>query len=80
MRIALSLILFLVGHVQAMSFSMQERCYPELTPSCQTMVLAEGVIQTLQLPPRTSSTFTKPSVANAITRACALGPNLRSPH
>ena len=44
MRIALSLILFLVGHVQAMSFSMQERCYPELTPSCQTMVLAEGVI------------------------------------
>lgn len=28
----------------AMSFSLQERCYSELTPRCQTMVLAEGSI------------------------------------
>ena len=27
-----------------MAFSLQERCYAELTPSCQTMVLAEGLV------------------------------------
>ncbi len=61
MRIALLLIPLLVGHVQAMSFSMQERCYSELTPSCQTMVLAEGVINKESLAQFQSITQTLPA-------------------
>jgi hypothetical protein len=53
-----------------MSFSLQERCYPELNPACQTMVLAEGPIDketlaqfkefTLKLPPGTWIALTSP--------------------
>ena len=53
-----------------MSFSLQERCYPELNPACQTMVLAEGPIDketlsqfkefTFKLPPGTWIALTSP--------------------
>ena len=53
-----------------MAFSLQERCYPELSPSCQTMVLAEGTINkqtpavfkkfSQQLPAGTWIAFTSP--------------------
>jgi hypothetical protein len=43
-----SVLLFFLSfaslHAYGMSFSMAERCYAELTPTCQTMVLAEGPI------------------------------------